>query len=368
MADQSITGQCGGRLEAGRTIASRARNTERCNLELALGYARGGIPVFPCDDRKRPLASHGHHDATTDLVTIRRWSRRWPSALVGIPTGPDSGIWVLDVDGEAGRSSLNALLARLNVDRIADLTPCVARTAGAGLHLYFRLQSGERPRNRARDIGAGLDTRGLRSDGMSAGYVIAPGSTLPDGRRYQLIDPATLEPIDIPTNPFGNAPPAPRELLYLASFNAAERAVITRTPGLREAIQQSEPSKWPAILERQRTAQRVKLQMPSAAGCGDAHKRQWMYARCVLERELRSLSAMRPNSGRNDRAFRLVCRMGRWVHAGIITRAELTEGVLDACERNGLVADDGRKAVLDTIASGLAKSANDSLPVLEERS
>ncbi len=76
---------------------------------------------------------------------------------------------------------------------------------------------------------------------------------------------------------------------------------------------------------------------------------------------------MRPGSGRNDAAFRLVCRVGRWVHHGIIGRDRFIADVLDACERNGLVAKDGRKAVLATIASGLAKSAGDALPELGAR-
>lgn len=165
------------------------------NLAVALAYARAGILLFPCDARKRPLTPRGHHDATTDLDAIRRWWARWPDALVGIPTGPDSGVWVLDVDGEAGRRSLNALMARLGVETVADLAPCVSRTPSGGLHLIFRLQPGERPRNRARDIGAALDTRGVKADGTSAGYIIAPGSMLPDGRRYELVDATGLEPV-----------------------------------------------------------------------------------------------------------------------------------------------------------------------------
>jgi hypothetical protein len=173
----------------------RHRVPNNVNLAVALAYAAAGIPVFPCDARKRPLTLRGHHDAATDHDRVRSWWARWPDALVGIPTGPDSGVWVLDVDGEAGRSSLTDLMVRLGITSIADLTPCVSRTPSGGLHLIFRLQPGERPRNRARDVGAGLDTRGVKADGTSAGYCIAPGSALPDGRRYQLVDATTLEPV-----------------------------------------------------------------------------------------------------------------------------------------------------------------------------
>lgn len=175
--------------------ASSQSGWTRNNLAVAITYVNGGIPVFPCDARKRPLTPHGHHQATIDLDVVTGWWLRWPDALVGVPTGPASGVWVLDVDGEDGRCSLKQLLARLGLETIADLTPCVSRTPSGGLHLIFRMQPGERPRNRARDIGAGLDTRGVKADGTAAGYIIAPGSTLSDGRWYEWVDATTLEPI-----------------------------------------------------------------------------------------------------------------------------------------------------------------------------
>jgi hypothetical protein len=109
-----------------------------------------------------------------------------------MPTGPSSGVWVLDVDGDVGRQSLNRLLAELGLETPFDLTPIICRTPSGGLHLYFRLRPGERPRTRAGDIAPGLDTRGVKADGAAAGYVIAPGCVLPDGRRYELIGPASL--------------------------------------------------------------------------------------------------------------------------------------------------------------------------------
>ena len=43
---------------------------------------------------------------------------------------------------------------------------------------------------------------------------------------------------------------------------------------------------------------------------------------------------MAPNSGRNDAAFRLVCRVGRWAHYSIIPHDQLVADVFDACERS----------------------------------
>ena len=105
-----------------------------------------------------------------------------------------------------------------------------------------------------------------------------------------------------------------------------------------------------------------------ASGLGEHEReRQRRYAEAILIRELAALGAMARNSGRNRAAFDLVCRVGRWVHSGIVPCDHLTAHVLGACERNGLVRDDGRRAVLATIASGLAKSAADALPDLGGR-
>ena len=82
---------------------------DRDNPGVALQYSEAGIPVFPCFEAgsraKEPLTQHGHHDATTDAHQIRAWWQSWPGALVGIPTGPSSRVWVLDIDGRAGLSS-----------------------------------------------------------------------------------------------------------------------------------------------------------------------------------------------------------------------------------------------------------------------
>jgi hypothetical protein len=275
---------------------------------------------------------------------------------------------VLYVDGEAGRDSLNELMSLLGFANIGLLTLCVSRTPSGGLHLIFRLRPGERPRNRARDIGAGLDSRGVKADGTSAGYFIAPGSALPDGRRYQLVDANTLEPIVGDERPFDGASPVCRELHYLATFSAAERTEIARFPDLQLAIRKSEGAEWPAIFERHRARRRSTIKLSLSARPSDSStspfQRHRRYAEAALSREIAALATMAPKSGRNDAVFRLACKLGRWVHHGSLARDRLIEHVLNACERNGLVQENGRSAIVATINNGLAKSAGDELPVL----
>lgn len=88
--------------------------------------------------------------------------------------GRESGLLVLDVDGDEGADSLHEL-----EHRHGELPATVeALTGGGGRHIYFAHPGGTH-RNTARTLGPGLDTRG---DG---GYVVAPPSPHPSGRRYE---------------------------------------------------------------------------------------------------------------------------------------------------------------------------------------
>ena len=96
-------------------------------LTEALRYAERGWHVIPlhspdgegCSCGKPDCSSIGKHphtkdgvkSATTDAATINEWWKRWPKANVGIRTGECSGLAVLDVDGDDGKTSLLALHA-----------------------------------------------------------------------------------------------------------------------------------------------------------------------------------------------------------------------------------------------------------------
>jgi hypothetical protein len=161
-------------------------------LDAALGYARRGRPVFPChwqdERRKRPLIEGGFHAATTEEARIREWWRRWPDALIGIPTGRDTGFIVLDIDRKNGVNGFDALDA-LGRSILPD-TPMV-HTASGGLHVYFD-PSGQEIRNSAGKLGTGLDVRG------EGGYVIVP--SLDSGYEWdphQNFDTRPLAPVPI---------------------------------------------------------------------------------------------------------------------------------------------------------------------------
>lgn len=156
----------------------------------ALAYAANGVPIFPCDSStKRPLTSHGFMDASHDAGTIVQWWRRWPDAMIAMPTGERSGVWVLDVDD----TDLFAASA-------PDLPPTRKATTGKGFHLHWQHNPAVPVRNAQRHPRTGwpfpsMPGAEVRGDG---GYVILPPSRHPNGRLYAWAD--KLEPVAAPAN------------------------------------------------------------------------------------------------------------------------------------------------------------------------
>lgn len=79
-----------------------------------------------------------------------------------------------------------------------------------------------------------------------------------------------------------------------------------------------------------------------------------------------------PPGNRNDSLFRAVCSLGRYVHHGVLSSAELEGALASACHRNGLISVSQRGVTDDrefqrTLKEGLRRSEGDALPVLEDR-
>lgn len=107
------------------------------DLDRILALAKH-FPVFPCNDKKRPLVPGGFHAATKDPAQIRAWWREWPEALVGVPTGQTTGLVVIDYDPAKATSATHAWIA----ERTALLTSTrVHDTRSSGKHYLFRSTS-----------------------------------------------------------------------------------------------------------------------------------------------------------------------------------------------------------------------------------
>ncbi len=146
--------------------------TENELVDAALEYAAAGLPVLPLAG-KVPRNRNGLTSASTDVLVVGEWWRRWPDANVGIVTGAASGYVVLDVDGPAGLRSLAELERRRGKLRTAQVL-----TGSGGWHYWF-LFPDESVRNSAGVLGEGLDVRG------EGGYVVAPPSVHESGNVYK---------------------------------------------------------------------------------------------------------------------------------------------------------------------------------------
>lgn len=139
-------------------------------LEQALELAYAGLPVFPCAANKAPAISkkaggRGFLDASADETEVRRLFNLVPRArLVGVPTGPDSGFDVLDLDYRHGAGKWEME----NAHRLPETR--VHATMHGGRHMLFRHAPGVRNSASKKTLAPGVDVRG---DG---GYVIHPPS------------------------------------------------------------------------------------------------------------------------------------------------------------------------------------------------
>jgi hypothetical protein len=140
-------------------------------LEAALRYAALGFRVIPLKERaKEPLIDDWPNKATWDEAQIREWWAKWPNANIGIATGRYRAGYFCVLDYDPRNDPENR--ERWKEDPLP-FTPMVL-TGGGGAHFYFFTPT---PIGK-RKVGPGKDLLG------EGGYVVAPPSIHPNGKRY----------------------------------------------------------------------------------------------------------------------------------------------------------------------------------------
>jgi len=297
--------------------------------DAALGYASRGIPVLPlhsplphrggvqpvggdrqwpnpavgtgcsCRDPscgqpgKHPLGAlvpHGVKDATCNRARVLAWWTRHPQANIGLATG--HAFDVLDVDGPTGEQAIRQLAA---AHGLASSGPLV-RTGGGGWHFYLA------PTGLGNVHPRGLEHVDWRGRG---GYVVAPPSRHASGHRYQW-----LAGRDLDTGPG----PVPSVLLQRLQPRQLQR--LTGPDQL----------------------------LTAADGSGER------YARAALAQELARVAAA-PVGQRNRQLWESTRNLYNLVATGALIEREVHQGLLDAAERCGLLAEEPRQT-RRTMASG----------------
>jgi putative DNA primase/helicase len=151
----------------------------------AAAYAEKGWHVFPLQGKIPLKDSNGLNDATTSRKQIREWFEGRNDRNVGIRTGPESNLTIIDVDCHGEVSGFDSL-SQLE-DEYGPLLTKSVKTPSGGRHLYFKYIPGSTNR-----VGVlpGIDVRSI------GGYVVAPHSTNPEGKLYLWEN--TLEPAEAP--------------------------------------------------------------------------------------------------------------------------------------------------------------------------
>lgn len=142
-------------------------------IKAANFYIQKEIKIFPLSPRSKiPLTEHGFKDASDDEETIAKWWGENPNANIGMPTGKENKIIVIDIDPRnGGDKSARGLLSD-------DQRPAVVSlTGGDGEHwLYEYPNDVDVPSCK---FAKGID---LKSDG---GYIVLPPSIHPSGKGYR---------------------------------------------------------------------------------------------------------------------------------------------------------------------------------------
>jgi hypothetical protein len=225
-------------------------------LPAALAYAKRGWTVFPVPrgtkkSHKSAKYSDGRNwGATRDPNQIRIDFARWPNANIGLPSGAESGFFVIEGDtieghGIDGIASLRALEAEHG--KLPD-TYTVESPSGSP-HYYFKHPGkGIKIKCSTSELAAGVDCKG---DG---GMVLAPPSVKPGVGAYTVI--RNVELAD---------PPA-----WL----------------LERVIEKERPSPEPRASEGNGTANDTEIMAALAVIDPDINRSAWFAIGCVLLKEL----------------------------------------------------------------------------------
>lgn len=276
------------------------------NARVAADLAAAGFSVFPChaggSDVKKPMPGvFWRSQSTTDRVKVTGWWRKWPDAAIGLDLAK-SGLIVIDADRHGEEDGVAAIAELMHAHQFDPNDAPVVGTPNSGTHFYFRQPPGKALGNGRGGLPPGIDVRG------AGGYVIAPGTVLADGRRYEA---------------FGAVIDAPRLPDWLVS--------LIRAPAKAEVRQ---------------------VLVPASERPSD--ERIAAYVDAALERELDAVRSA-PRGQRNHQLNSSAFSLGQLVGAGWVGEGEVSAMLENAAA--DLAKDDGPVSVRKTIASGLRSGA-----------
>jgi hypothetical protein len=154
------------------------RYIHRVPIEVYRVALRNGWRFFPVSFSKHLAVMHATLvQATDNLQQLRNWARESPNAWA-LVTGPQSGVFVLEVDGDKGLTSL--------LDLCGDdwsWLDTLRSMAGEKRCISFAWPEGRRQIGSSRQIGEGLRVLG------EGDWVLIPPSREPHGAQHAYMNP-----------------------------------------------------------------------------------------------------------------------------------------------------------------------------------
>lgn len=156
---------------------SKLNKFQERTLEAAIGYATDrGWHVLPVSKNKKPLVKDWTRTASKDEEQIVKWWLEYPSANIGILTGPESGFWVVDTDNRDKFNGLENLAKYFGNSFTFDAQKyLVGKTPTGGIHLLFQWDDNYSVKTTS-DVLQGVDFRGIGGQ-----IIVAPSSRNIDG-------------------------------------------------------------------------------------------------------------------------------------------------------------------------------------------
>lgn len=258
-----------------------------------------GYHVYPQSRYSRAGCFEGAHAAAScDLDIIAGWCRAYPNCNWRVVFGPSGLIgFDLDIPPLHKHDGIAALRVLVEAHSPLPVRPTL-RSGGGGLAILFR------------DTGAPI---------VGGGGKPAPGIDPRRGRQGQTIPPSVH--------------------------------TVTHQPyrWLAAPWETSLPAAPDWLLDLVRPAPAPEPAPPTVLRTGDKARN---YALGALKSAIRNV-AVAGNGNRNN-ALNIECfSVARFVHDGFLTETEVRDAMLAAAHANGLVGEDGARAALMTIDSGL---------------
>jgi hypothetical protein len=285
-----------------------------------------GLPVFPAGPDKRPLLVGWQEKASTDPEQIREWWRVYPDALPAIVVGR-AGLVVIDCDrhpgGNDGIKAFNLLVSGKGI-KLANVP--MTKTARGGAHLFFKQPHGEPLGNGRGELPDGIDVRGL------GGFIIGPGASLPDGRRWASVSGKPL------------------------LSDAFKAGTIPELPQCLAAIIRP---------DRQSSEDGINGYARTASEATDGSRGE-AYAAAALDGAVAQLTAA-PDGKRNETLNAVAFHLGRMIARDWVDEKIVTDALLEACDKNRYLREHGHSATMKTIRSGIHAGKKEPHPDLPDR-